>query len=105
MADNVHAVAGRTLFAEGAVRELEVGGDRGAGEEAASSSCLAHRVFEVRGPKGGPPDVVVLKQTPDRQTCTAECSCRLRGNCKHVAAAMCAVERELKKCDGKPEMA
>jgi len=104
------ASAGRALFDEGAVCEqrndaaLAAGGNGSSPEAASPPPQLTTRTFDVRSPIGGPPEFVKLEVCPQagaRDNKIGTCSCRLRGNCKHVAAALCAVEqRELRRGSG-----
>lgn len=126
------AVAGLSLFRDGAVRErndrvaaVTDSTRRTAADGVVDSSRAApvgdafcgvprrrhRRVFEIRTPWDGPVETVILEcglgpsassGASDRgartskafETKVGECSCRLRAHCKHVAAALCAVERE-----------
>ncbi|CAE7226632.1 TTN, partial [Symbiodinium sp. CCMP2456] len=93
--------AGRLLFQDGSVvpRDTGLGGEASAAPTVPATASTAptrrsgaRRLFEVRGPFG-PPEQVTLQLSDDLG---AECSCRLQGHCKHVAAALCALEKEEK---------
>jgi len=107
------STAGRQLFDGGAVRERAGAAPsspvRSGGASTGSRSPVApggERLFEIRSPLGGPSEQVVLRNPPSpRPTDSAaglgvpscalgECSCRLRGHCKHVAAVLWAIDRE-----------
>merc|ERR1719444_131596 len=84
------SAAGRSLYNAGDVQERRDGGNRGM------------RVFEVRNPLGGTPEVVEVPRGPEGKVATnfagpdprPRCSCRLQGHCKHVAAALWALIKE-----------
>lgn len=83
--------AGRVLLDEGMVRE-----QRGPSTLAGKHSADPHqRTFEVRDPVGSPSESVVLVLGVS-DIDLLECSCWLRGHCKHAAAVLRAVERELR---------
>jgi len=114
------AAAGRALFSEGAVQERRGDGAtdaaaapprlaRGDASSPPQSSC--RRIFEIKSPLGGPAEVVVLDAAGGAgasagiggsgfvagggpRNRVGACTCRLRGDCKHVAAALCAVARQ-----------
>eukprot|EP00747_Dinoflagellata_sp_TGD_P178533 gnl/TRDRNA2_/TRDRNA2_27589_c0_seq1.p1 gnl/TRDRNA2_/TRDRNA2_27589_c0~~gnl/TRDRNA2_/TRDRNA2_27589_c0_seq1.p1 ORF type:complete len:688 (+),score=115.77 gnl/TRDRNA2_/TRDRNA2_27589_c0_seq1:83-2146(+) len=89
--------AGRLLFGEGAVQERQRGVR--ASDGAHGGAAETSRIFDIRvAPSGGQvrSEVVVLR--PDADMC--ECSCMLRGHCKHVAAAFCLVEHESRRAQG-----
>merc|ERR1719215_1697040 len=73
------SAAGRSLYNAGDVQERRDGGNRGM------------RVFEVRNPLGGTPEVVEVPRGPEGKVATnfagpdtrPRCSCRLQGHCKH----------------------
>jgi len=100
------STAGRDLFDGGAVRERAGGTAAGSPVRTAcpatgSTSPVPHgeRVFEIRSPLGGPSEKVVLHNPPPPHSSNAsagagECSCQLRGYCKHVAAVFWAIDRE-----------
>jgi len=98
------AAAGRVLFDDGAVQERHNGTSKAMPEAGNLPSTPprgpCRRVFEIRSPLGDHLEVVTLDSggaggfpSSGASDCMV-CSCRLRGHCKHVAAALCAVERE-----------
>eukprot|EP00439_Symbiodinium_sp_Y106_P001360 s4700_g1.t1 len=94
--------AGRLLFQDASVNDgsvvpKDIGGEASAAPTVPATASTAptrrsgvRRLFEVRGPFG-PPEQVTLQLSDDLG---AECSCRLQGHCKHVAAALCALEKD-----------
>lgn len=87
------AAAGRALFTEGAVRERVDGAE----------PWLHRRVFDIQSPLGGARETVILATSGmplHNGSRVGECTCRLHVDCKHVAAALCALEREERGCDG-----
>lgn len=86
------AAAGRALFVEGAVRERS---DR-------AEPRHLRRVFDIQSPLGGARETVILATSGallHNGSRVGVCTCRLRVDCKHVAAALCALEREERGCD------
>eukprot|EP00927_Polykrikos_kofoidii_P012633 TRINITY_DN15465_c0_g1_i1.p1 TRINITY_DN15465_c0_g1~~TRINITY_DN15465_c0_g1_i1.p1 ORF type:complete len:871 (-),score=150.37 TRINITY_DN15465_c0_g1_i1:92-2704(-) len=116
------SLAGLSLFRDGSVRERE----EHPVTSLASAACATalgvpacssdpqrrcRRVFEIRTALGGIVETVVLQGGAPATGSTAvtgaistnkigECSCRLRGHCKHVAAALCAVEQDQDRKEG-----
>lgn len=101
------AVAGRALFDEGAVQERSSSSAPGR-ESLHSPRASRRRVFDIRSPLG-PSEVVELSCSAfsrggrgERRSSGAsdlsrlgDCSCRLRGHCKHMAAVLVALEKEV----------
>lgn len=98
------AAAGRALFEDGAVLERSSATSMAAAEANNLPSTprgQSRRIFEIRSPMGDHVEVVTLDGggiagptgSVDGMH-LGECSCRLRGHCKHMAAVLCAVERE-----------
>mmetsp|Transcript_20330 Transcript_20330/g.65530 ORF Transcript_20330/g.65530 Transcript_20330/m.65530 type:complete len:411 (+) Transcript_20330:776-2008(+) len=94
------ATAGLALYSEGAVHEQVEGPSASSSGLRSPPRSPLRRAFEVRSPFGGAPDVVVLSPGVAAGTAKvdwaagAQCSCRLHGHCKHVAAALWAVAKE-----------
>lgn len=103
--------AGRLLFEEGAVCERTASAGVAAGVGLSPPKAAFKRIFDIRSPAGGPREVVTLAHdaaSSSRGTSsaegrphvdTSECTCHLRGHCKHLAAVLMAIEREVQSGD------
>jgi len=103
------AVAGRALFEEGAVHERHSVLTPSGGACETPPRAMRRRIFDIRSPLGGPAEVVELSCSASSRCGGGErrssgvgdisrlgdCSCRLRGHCKHMAAVLVALEREV----------